>query len=146
MARKTASRLQKRREIEAAAGTETAADAKKAAPKRKPAKRASRAKDKPTQRKRLVWAVLSGSMKEEARFPYDQRQAAEDKLELLRSKSKKLYFIQPVKELITDAPLPVSAVKAAPVKAAKAARPARPAKVAAAVDVEDEPEAGGEEE
>jgi hypothetical protein len=140
MARKTASRLQKRREIEAAAGTEAPADAKKAA-KRKPAKRASRAKDKPLQRKRLIWAVLSGSMKEEARFPYDQRQAAEEKLELLRSKSKKLYFIQPVKELITDAPL------AAPEKPAKAAKVAKAAKAVPVMDVDEESEeARGEEE
>ncbi len=35
------------------------------------------------------------SMKEEGRFPYDQREAAEEKIELLRQKSKKMYFIQP---------------------------------------------------
>jgi hypothetical protein len=128
MARKTASRLQKRREIEAA-GTAKAADGKKPAAKRKPAKRASRAKDKPAQRRRLFWAVLSGSMKEEARFPYDQRAAAEEKLELLRSKSKKLYFIQPIKELITDAPAP--AVEEV---------------VKVAAETEDEAEASSEEE
>ena len=42
-------------------------------------------------------------MKEEARFPYDQREAAEERLEQLRSKGKKMYFIQPIKELITAA-------------------------------------------
>jgi hypothetical protein len=136
MARKTASRLQKRREIEAAGSVEPAADKKPA--KRKAAKRPSRAKDKPLQRKRLVWAVLSGSMKEEARFPYDQRQAAEEKLELLRSKSKKLYFIQPVKELITDGPAAASEKPAKAVKASKAA-------VVMVVDEESE-EARGEEE
>jgi hypothetical protein len=125
MARKTASRLQKRREIEAAAGAEPAAGKKTA--KRKPTKRASRAKEKPTQRKRLLWAVLSGNMKEEARFSYEQRAAAEEKLEALRAKSKKLYFIQPIKEPITDAPAP-----------------AEPEEVAAASD--EEPEARREEE
>ena len=128
MARKTASRLQKRREIEAAAGTEKAAG-KKAPAKRKPAKRASRAKDKPAQRKRLLWAVLSGNMKEEARFAYDQRAAAEEKLEQLRAKSKKLYFIQPIKEPITDAPAA-----------------AEPEKLKVAAVPDEEPEAGGEEE
>ena len=43
-------------------------------------------------------------MKEEGRFPYDQREAAEEKIELLRQKSKKLYFIQPLKEVIGEAP------------------------------------------
>lgn len=61
-------------------------------------------KDKPPKRKRLIWGVFSGSLKEEARFPYDQRAAAEEKLEALRQKSKKLYFLQPIKEEIADAP------------------------------------------
>lgn len=95
MARKTASRLQKRREVEAA-------DATKPKAAKKPAKkRATRRKVKAPDRKRLLWGVFSGTLKEEARFPYDQRKQAEEKLELLRSKSKKLYFIQPIKEVIT---------------------------------------------
>jgi hypothetical protein len=94
MARKTASRLQKRREAEAA-------DAKAKSPVKKPAKkRATRRKVKVPDRKRKLWGVFSGSLKEEARFPYDQRKQAEEKLEQLRSKSKKLYFIQPIKEVI----------------------------------------------
>ncbi len=51
-----------------------------------------------------MWGVFSGSLKEEARFPYDQRKEAEKKLEQLLAKGKKLYFIQPIKEVITDAP------------------------------------------
>lgn len=101
MARKTASRLQKRREAEAAAGKKTKTPAKKAAKKR-----TTRRKTKAPDRKRLLWGVFSGTMKEEARFNYDQRQLAEEKLELLRSKSKKLYFIQPIKEVISDEPPP----------------------------------------
>lgn len=104
MARKTASRLQKRRELEAA----SAKGATKAKAKRKKAKRkttTTRRKAKAVERKRLVWGVFSGSLKEEARFPYDQRAAAEEKLEALRAKGKKSYFIQPIKEVITD-PLP----------------------------------------
>ncbi|MFV0441934.1 MAG: hypothetical protein ACK5Q5_00025 [Planctomycetaceae bacterium] len=101
MARKTASRLQKRREAEAA-GAKT----KKAAAKKPAKKRTTRRKVKAPDRKRLLWGVFSGTMKEEGRFPYDQRKQAEEKLELLRSKSKKLYFIQPIKEVITDEPPP----------------------------------------
>ena len=49
-------------------------------------------------------------MKEEARFPYDQKEAAEEKLDQLRAKAtKKLYFLQPVKEPLSD-----SAVAASP--------------------------------
>lgn len=95
MARKTASRLQKRREAEAA-------DAKSKSPVKKPAKkRVTRRKVKVPDRKRKLWGVFSGTLKEEARFPYDQRKQAEEKLEQLRSKSKKLYFIQPIKEVIS---------------------------------------------
>jgi len=49
-------------------------------------------------RKRLVWIIYNGSMKEEARFNYDQLAEAEERIEALRQKSKKLYFIQPLKE------------------------------------------------
>lgn len=104
MARKTASRLQKRREMEAAESQDT----KKSKAKRKKAKRkttTTRRKTKSVERKRLVWGVFSGSLKEEARFPYDQRAEAEEKLEALRAKGKKSYFIQPIKEIITE-PLP----------------------------------------
>jgi hypothetical protein len=56
-------------------------------------------------------------MKEEARFPYDQRDAAEEKINQLRQKSaKKKYFIQPIKEPIAE-PAPEPAEK--PEKAEK---------------------------
>ena len=105
--------LDKRREHEAA---EARKEPGEEAPKKKGAKtarkaapvRKKRTKEKVAQRKRLVWAVFSGSMKEEARFPYDQRAAAEEKAEQLRAKSKKMYFIQPVKEVISE-PLPAAA-------------------------------------
>ena len=109
------SRLELRREAEAAEarqkpGKETEAKGKKAAAKKAPAKRASRSKAKAVVRKRLVWVIYSGSMKEEGRFPYDQRTAAEERMEVLRSKSKKLYFLQPVKEVIGEGPsIPASA-------------------------------------
>jgi hypothetical protein len=102
MARKTASRIQKRRETEAAESRGEKAPAKK---KAKRARAPSRRKTKAAERKRLIWGIFSGSLKEEARFPYDQRAAAEEKLEQLRAKGKKSYFIQPIKEVIT-APAP----------------------------------------
>jgi hypothetical protein len=101
MARKTASRLTKRREIEAAeAQGITKKKRKKAAKRKAPARR----KTKASERKRLVWGVFSSSLKEEARFPYDQRKEAEKKLQTLLEKGKRMYFLQPIKEVITDSP------------------------------------------
>lgn len=123
MARKTASRLELRRQAEAADAQGIDGDAakarkKKKTPARKKAKttRAKRAKDAP-QRRRLLWGVFNGSMKEEARFPYDQRDAAEEKLEQLRAKSKKLYFIQPIKEAIAESAPAAVAEEAEPKEA-----------------------------
>jgi hypothetical protein len=100
MARKIPSRLAKRREVEAAEAKPASAKKAKATTAKKPA---ARKKTKAPERKRLIWGVFSGTMKEEARFPYDQRAAAEERLEQLRSKGKKMYFIQPIKELVTAA-------------------------------------------
>lgn len=116
MARKTASRLQLRKEAEAATAKESAS-AKKKTTKKKTTKKKTAAdgtkkktkrakKVKAPERKRLIWGVFAGNLKEEARFPYDQRAAAEEKIEQLRARStKKMYFIQPIKEAITDAPV-----------------------------------------
>jgi hypothetical protein len=52
----------------------------------------------------LMWGVYNGNMKEEARFAYADRPAAEEKLAALREKSaKKLFFIQPIKVPLGDA-------------------------------------------
>jgi hypothetical protein len=56
-------------------------------------------------RKRIVWVIFNNNMKEEGRFPYDQRKEAEKKLDLLAQKSKKPFFIQPLKEVISDSPV-----------------------------------------
>ncbi len=104
MARKTSSRIQKRKEAEAAVA---AGKPEKPAKKKRsssPRTSSSRKKSKAAERKRLIWGVFSGGLKEEARFPYDQRAAAEERLEQLKAKGKKSYFIQPIKEVITDAP------------------------------------------
>jgi hypothetical protein len=108
MARRTSSRLEKRREIEAAEGLEPSTKKKKAtkkkAAKTRTTKKRTRTKAKAAARKRLVWGVYNGNMKEEGRFPYFDRAAAEERVEKLKAKSpKKLFFIQPIKEDITDA-------------------------------------------
>lgn len=98
MARKSPSRLEMRRQAEAAEAEEKSSPKKKATKKKKKATRKKKAA-KADVRRRLVWGVFTGSMKEESRFPYDQRDAAEERIEQLRAKNaKKLYFIQPVKE------------------------------------------------
>lgn len=110
MARKVSSRLAKRREAEAADARPAAAKKTKATTAKKAT---TRKKTKAPERKRLFWGVFSGTMKEEARFPYDQRAGAEERLEQLRSKGKKMYFIQPIKELITAASAAAAAEAAA---------------------------------
>lgn len=109
MARKTASRIQKRKEAEAASTRGAKAEVKK---KVKRVRAPSRRKPKAAERKRLIWGVFSGSLKEEARFPYDQRAAAEERLEQLRAKGKKSYFIQPIKEVISASPAAAESAKA----------------------------------
>ncbi len=114
MARKTPSRLELRRQVEAAG--EAGAAAEKTAKKRVKTKDATkkpstrRTKTKVAERKRLMWAVYNGSMKEEGRFAYDQREAAEEKVQQLKLKSpKKIFFIQALKETIIPPAKPVEA-------------------------------------
>jgi hypothetical protein len=105
MARKTPSRLELRKQVEAAEGQAAApegAPKKRAKKEKDPNKKPTRrAKSKVAERKRLMWAVFNGSMKEEGRFPYDQRESAEERVQQLKLKSpKKIYFIQTIKEAI----------------------------------------------
>lgn len=103
--------LDKRREHEAAEK-----QGKTKAPKKTAAKKGTKAtgtrkrKVKAPERKRLLWGVFSGTLKEEGRFAWNELDKAEEKLALLRSKSKKLYFIQPIKESISDSARPTSDV------------------------------------
>ncbi len=92
-------RLQKRIELEAAEKLEK--PAKKSATKKKAAPASRKRKTKAPERKRVLWGVFSGTLKEEGRYPYDQREEAEKRLEQLRAKSKKLFFIQPIKEFLS---------------------------------------------
>lgn len=106
MARKSPSRLELRKQAEAVESqSEKSADAKtpgEKKPRKAAASRAKKPKEKPEVRKRLVWVVYNGNMKEEGRFGYGELKAAEEKIEQLKLKSKKMYFIQPVKEIIGD--------------------------------------------
>lgn len=97
------SRLQMRREAEAAEEAESTSKAK-ATKKKATRKKATRKKaaarktrEKAPERKRAVWVLYSSSMKEEGRFTYDQKKAAEDRLEVLQARGKKIYFMQLVK-------------------------------------------------
>src|SRR5579872_3800154 len=115
MARKTQSRLELRRQAEAAgdAGTAEKGAKKRKTPKDGVKKPSRRTKSKVSERKRLMWAVFNGSMKEEGRFPYDERDAAEERVQQLKLKSpKKIFFIQAIKETIT-APLKAAGEEAA---------------------------------
>ncbi len=105
MARKTASRKELRKQVEAAEAAEAKAPKKKKKATRKKATRKKRTKKEAVERRKLMWGVFSASMKEEGRYPYFERKEADKKIEQLRAKSSKLYFIQAVKEVITE-PLP----------------------------------------
>lgn len=70
--------------------------------------RAKRTKTKVIIRKRMVWGVYSSSMKEEGRFPYADKAAAEARAEELGLKHKRVYFVQGIKEPLPDKP-PVAA-------------------------------------
>ncbi|MCA9004728.1 MAG: hypothetical protein KDA70_05590 [Planctomycetaceae bacterium] len=97
MARKSPSRLEMRRQAEAAEAESKTSPKKKATKKKKATRKKKAAKAEV--RRRLFWGVFTGSMKEESRFAYDQRDAAVERIEQLRLKNaKKLYFIQPIKE------------------------------------------------
>lgn len=98
MARKASSRMDLRRQAEALEARGESVEKPKKATKKATTTRAKRTREKAPVRKRLVWIIYNGSMKEEARFNYDQLAEAEERIEALRQKSKKLYFIQPLKE------------------------------------------------
>jgi len=141
------SRLSKRREAEAAEALEEAAPAKKkkkkAAKKKATRKKATtsrsrRAKDV-APRRRLIWVVYSSTMREEGRYPYHERNKAEEKLEQLLAKGKRRYFIQPIKEPLDSEGNPMTEEVTPPVK--KAATK----KAEASSDGEETPKAEAEE-
>jgi len=94
--------LDKRREHEAAekqGKVKAPTTAKKSARKTTTTRKR---KTKAPDRKRLLWGVFSGTLKEEGRFLWNEKDKAEEKLAQLRAKSKKLYFIQPIKEVLSE--------------------------------------------
>jgi len=104
MAKRTTSRLELRRQAEAAESSEPGAAKKKAVkePKKKAAPRAKRTKAKVVVRKRMLWGVFSSSLKEEGRFAYAEKEAAEARAAELAVKHKRTYFVQPIKEVMAD--------------------------------------------
>ncbi|MDA0809125.1 MAG: hypothetical protein O2983_01540 [Planctomycetota bacterium] len=99
------SRLELRKMHDAAEAAGISDNDSEETPKKKKATRKKAAprkvREKAPERKRAVWVLYSGSMKEEGRYPYDQKEAAEERLAILQGRGKKLYFMQMVKELIT---------------------------------------------
>lgn len=108
MARKVLNRKELREESEAAERSGAKAKKKKAvkaagdAPKKKPAKRKSRAKSAKEVRLKAFWGVFNQSMKRVALFEYSQRRQAEKKAAELSTTAKTPHFIQPVKEVIEE--------------------------------------------
>jgi hypothetical protein len=80
--------------------------------KKPAAARPKRTKAKAVIRKRIQWVIFSSTMKEEGRFPYSERAAAEKRVEELAAKHKRTYFIQPLKEPISAKPSDVAAEEA----------------------------------
>ena len=103
---KSPSRLDKRREVEAAeALEEKKPKAAKATKKKATKKKTTRKKTKSTaapERLRMVWGVFDNSNQQVAAFPYPDKAAAEKKIEDLAGKGRGPYFIQPVKEAIIE--------------------------------------------
>jgi hypothetical protein len=144
MAGKTRSRIELRRQYEAAEAPDpmedeaedvVADDAEeeekpKKKPKAAPKKpRASKAKAvKPSARMRIVWQVVNEGFKVVATFDYSQKDAAEAKAAEMIAKGKGHHFVQKVKEpMPEDAPglganIPRIAVAAPTPKAAPARR------------------------
>ena len=92
------SRLDLRKEAEIAEKAPKKATKKKKAAKKRTTRKT---KEMVLERRRLVWVIYSANLKEDSRYPYEQRKEAEERLEQLKSKSKRTYFIQPVKEVLS---------------------------------------------
>lgn len=109
MGKRTVNRRELREQAEAAEKLGVAGEAaekKKAKePKKKAPAKSKRSKTKVIVRKRFLWGVYSSSMKEEGRFPYAERAAADERAAQLGEKHKRTYFVQPIKEPIADKPV-----------------------------------------
>ncbi len=86
-----------------AAGEGAVGDKKKVKePKKKAAAKPKRSKVKVIVRKRMLWGVFSSSLKEEGRFPYADKDAAEARAADLAARHKRTYFVQPIKEPLPE--------------------------------------------
>jgi len=113
---KAPSRLDKRKEHEAAEKRDAAEGVVKKVRKKaaavgedgeKKVKKAAKPKKKVKKvtnvRQRRVWGIFDNSNQQVATFPYAQRQAADTKLAELQEKGKSThYFLQPVNEPIAE--------------------------------------------
>lgn len=91
-------RIQKRIEAEAAEKSGKKTTKKKAAKKKTTRKK----KTKAAERKKIFWGVFSGTLKEEGRYAYDEKDKAEERLEQLLARGKRTYFIQPIKVPLSE--------------------------------------------
>ena len=99
MARKILNRKELRSENDAA---ERAAEDPKAAVKKPPAKRKSRAKVAKEVRLKAFWGVFNQSLRRIAVFEYSQRPDADKKATELTESQKSPHFVQLVKEVIEE--------------------------------------------
>src|SRR5579864_3269833 len=108
MAKKTRNIRELREQADAAEKqgktTEAGASEKKKVkdPKKKAAAKPKRSKVKVIVRKRMLWAVFSASLKEEGRFAYAERDAADARAAELAAKHKRTFFVQAIKEPLPD--------------------------------------------
>ncbi|MEN6459138.1 MAG: hypothetical protein ABFC63_09420 [Thermoguttaceae bacterium] len=99
MARKILNRKELRQANDAA---EAAGGEAKAAPKKAPAKRKSRAKVVKEVRLKAFWGVFNQSMRRVSLFEYSQRPDADKKAAELTESQKTPHFVQLVKEVIEE--------------------------------------------
>lgn len=105
MVRKVLNRKELREESDAAersSKVKKKAEQDQADPKKKPAKRKSRAKSAKEVRLKAFWGVFNQAMKRVALYEYSQRKQAEKKATELSESAKSPHFIQPVKEIIEE--------------------------------------------
>ncbi|QDU60626.1 hypothetical protein Pan216_14730 [Planctomycetes bacterium Pan216] len=101
---KSPSRVELRKQAEAAEKLEASGDAPvkkvKAKAKKKATRRTSKSKAKAAaERMRMVWGIFDGHNQQVATFPYPERSAADAKCEeLTQGKGRGPYFVQPVRE------------------------------------------------
>jgi hypothetical protein len=101
MAKRTANRKEMRKVAEAAEAKDKTKEAKTPVVRKKKVG-SRRSKSAAAERKRMVWVIYNGAQKEEARYAYADKEQADEKLAQLSAKSsKRMFYIQPIKELLS---------------------------------------------